>query len=142
MTDISVTSTAYQVEKRSWLLSAHGTDPGTTPSATLLTSAFTPATHFPNGYFPSGLVLGQIAASGLYGPYDDTATDGRQVAKGLLFASVKVPLDTTKNASGAIVVHGFVRIDKLPIASGAAGGGFLDADGQTDLKLIHFVPSA
>ena len=133
MTDISVTSTPYQVEKRSWLLSPHGTDPGTTPSVTLDVSAFTAGTHYPNGFFPSGLVLGRITATGLYGPYDNAAADGREVAAGILFSAVKVPnvADTTKDVGAAMVVHGFVRLSKLPIA--------LDAAGQTDLRLIHFV---
>ena len=141
MTDISVQTTAFQVEKRSWLLSPHGTEPGTTPSITLDVSAFTAATHYPNGYFPSGIVLGVITATGLYGPYDDTAVDGRQTAAGILFGSVKVPntADTTKDVGAAMLVHGFVKISKLPIANGAAGRGYIDANGQTDLKLVHFV---
>lgn len=69
MTSIEVQTTSYQVEKRSWLLSQHGTDPGTTPSITLDVSAFTPAVHYPNGYIPSGASLAKITASGLYGPY-------------------------------------------------------------------------
>ena len=141
MTDISVQTTSYQVENRSWLLSPHGTEPGTTPSITLDVSAFTAATHYPNGYFPSGIVLGVITATGLYGPYDDTAVDGRAVAAGILFGSVKVPntADTTKDVGAAMLVHGFVKIAKLPIANGATGRGYIDANGQTDLKLIHFV---
>lgn len=141
MTDISVQTTAFQVEKRSWLLSPHGTEPGTTPSITLDVSAFTAATHYPNGYFPSGIVLGVITATGLYGPYDDTAVDGRQTAAGILFGSVKVPntADTTKDVGAAMLVHGFVKISKLPIANGATGRGYIDANGQTDLKLVHFV---
>jgi hypothetical protein len=50
-----------------WLGSAHGTD--ACPSITLDTSAFTAGTHYPNGYFPSGLPLGKITSSGMYGPY-------------------------------------------------------------------------
>lgn len=141
MTDISVQTTSYQVENRSWLLSPHGTEPGTTPSITLDVSAFTAATHYPNGYFPSGIVLGVITATGLYGPYDDTAVDGRQTAAGILFNSPKVPntADTTKDVGAAMLVHGFVKIAKLPIANGATGRGYIDANGQADLKLIHFV---
>ncbi|MEU8186020.1 head decoration protein [Micromonospora carbonacea] len=141
MTDISVSTVSYQAEKRSWLLGPHGTDPGATPSITLDVSAFTAATHYPNGYFPSGIVLGVITASGLYGPYDDTAVDGRQVAAGILFSSVKVPntADTMKDVGAAMLVHGFVKIARLPIANGATGRGYIDANGQTDLKLIHFV---
>jgi len=72
MTDISVATVNYQVDKRAWLLSPHGTDPGTTPSITLDVSAFTAATHYPNGYFLSGMPLGKITATGLYGPYSVT----------------------------------------------------------------------
>lgn len=69
MTDISVASTPYQVEKRSWLLSPHGTDPGTTPNITLDISAFTSGTHYPDGYIKSGEPLARIGSSGLYAPY-------------------------------------------------------------------------
>jgi hypothetical protein len=78
LTDISLLTTSFQVEDRSWLLSPHGTDPGTTPTVTLDVSAFTAATHYPNGFFPSGILLAPITASGLYGPYDDSLADGRQ----------------------------------------------------------------
>jgi hypothetical protein len=233
MTDISVLSTPYQVEKRSWLLSPHGTDPGTTPSITLDVSAFTPAVHYPNGYIPSGTPLARITASGLYGPYSVTdevqtlteggsgltsftltfngqttasiaaaataaqvqaaiealsnvgagnvsvtgapggpysvlfqgaladtnvaqmtstptggtgtltvatltgggveGAGGLDVCAGLLFSAVRVPnlADTTKDVGAALLVHGFVRLSKLPFT--------VDANGQTDLKLIHFV---
>jgi hypothetical protein len=50
-----VQSTQYQVEDRSWLLSPHGTEPGTTPSVILDITKFTAATHFPNGYIKSGM---------------------------------------------------------------------------------------
>lgn len=129
MTDISVRSAGYQTEKRSWLLSAHGTDPGTTPSVTLDITKFTAGTHYPNGYVPSGVALGRVTASGMYGPYDNSATDGRQDCAGLLFGSLPVATGSTRVA-GALVVHGFVDNSKLPFP--------VDAAGITDLKLIHF----
>lgn len=234
MTDITVVSTAYQVEDRSWLLGPHGTGPGDNPGCTLDVSAFTAADHYPNGYIPSGMPLGVITATGLYGPYDATdevqtlteggsgltdftitwsgqTTDdidadataaevqaalealsnigpgnisvtgttnpiamtvrfigaladadraqmtttptggtgtvvvattqaggtegagGLGVCKGLLFSAVKVPnlADTTINVGGALLVHGMVKLSRLPIP--------LDANGQADLKHIHFV---
>lgn len=140
MTDISVLSTAYQVENRSWLLSPHGSV--TTISGTLDVSTLTAATHYPNGYVPSGLVLGLITATGLYGAYDDTAVDGRQTAVGFLFSSVKIPntADLTKDVGIAVLAHGFVKISRLPVlaAGTPAGRGYIDANAQTDLKLIHF----
>ena len=54
MTDISVTTTAYQAEDRSWLLSQWGQGPGENPNVVLDISAFTEGTHYPNGYIPSG----------------------------------------------------------------------------------------
>ena len=138
MSDITVTKTQYQSENRSWLLSPHGTEPGATITVTLDISKFTAGTHYPNGYIPSGTVLGLITASGLYGPYDDTASDGTQTAVCLLFGSLPVNAGSTKVAGGG-VVHAFVSESKLPFASAAGGTkGKLDANAKTDLKLIHF----
>jgi hypothetical protein len=140
MTDVSVSTSSYQTEKRSWLLSPHGTEPGATLSVTLDVSAFTAATHYPNGYLLSGIVLGKVTATGLYGPYNDSLSTGQEVAAGILFSSVKVPntADTTKDVGAGMVVHGFVNESKLSIANGATGRGYIDAAGKTDLKLIHF----
>lgn len=71
MTDISVATTSYGVDKRSWLLGSHGTDPGSTPSITLDVSAFDPDLHYPDGWIRSGTPLGELS-SGLYGPYEVT----------------------------------------------------------------------
>ena len=128
--DIGITTTSYQTEKRSWMLSQWGQGPGENPNIVLDKSAFTSGTHYPNGYFPSGLPLGKITATGLYGPYDDAASDGRQVCAGFLHSSVKAP-DTDRDPAGALVVAGFIRLSKLPVS--------LDANGQADLKLCHFV---
>lgn len=140
MTDISVVSTAYQVEKRSWYLGTADI-PGFTIGGVLDVSAFTAATHYPNGYLLSGIVLGKITTGGLYGPYDDAAADGRQTAVGFLFSSLKVPnlADLTKDV-GAAILTAFapVSLAKLPIANGATGKGYIDAAGQADLKLIYF----
>lgn len=133
-TDISIKKVELQVEKRAWLLSEHGTEPGTTPSITIDVSKFTPATHFPNGYLPSGTVLGKVTVGGLYGPYDNTATDGREVADCILFSSLTIASGSTK-VGGAGLVHGFVNTSKLPFQAGA---GSLDAAGRVDLNLIRF----
>lgn len=70
MTDISVLRTAFQVEDRSWLLPQPGAiGHGKTEGGTLDVSAFTANVHYPNGYIPSGTVLGRITSSGLLGPY-------------------------------------------------------------------------
>ena len=125
MTDISVETTNFQVEKRGWLWGPHGTEPGATPSITLDISTFTAGTHYPNGYIPSGTALAKITASGLYGPYDSTASDGRQTpANGayLLFSSVKAINGNgvaLAKVGAAGVVHAFVDPNRLPFTSGA-----------------------
>jgi hypothetical protein len=139
MTDISVVTTASQVENRSWLLGGpDSVGPGWTPSVTLDISKFTPGTHFPNGYIPSGIVLAKVTATGLYGPYDNTATDGREIEAGdrlgILFGSVPVRAGATK-VGGAIVVHAPVDAAKLPFQAGA---GALSADARAGLRLVHF----
>ncbi len=57
---------------------------------------------------------------------------GLEVCRGLLFSAVKIPdlTDLTKDVGGALLVHGFVSLSKLPRQP--------DANGQADLKLIHF----
>lgn len=136
-TDISVSSTSYQSQRRDWLLSQWGQGPGENPSCTVDVSTFTAGTHYPNGYIPAGTHLGKItdASTGqrlVVGPYDNGASDGREVCIGFLHSDVKVPnpLDTTKDAGGAVVACGFIKLSKLPFT--------LDANGQADLKLCHF----
>jgi hypothetical protein len=143
MTDISLSTINYQVEKRSWLIvqpGASGT--GETEGGLLDISALTAATHYPNGYVPSGLVLGIITATGLYAPYNDTLANGQETAAGILFSSVKVPntADTTKDVGIAVITaFATVKISKLPIAGGATGRGYYDAAAKVDLKNINFI---
>ena len=130
-TDISVRSSNYQVEDRSWLVGQHGVD--ITPGITLDISKFTKATHFPNGFIPSGTALGKVTATGLYGPYDNAANDGREVCAGLLFSSLRAVDQVGNNLAkvgGARFIHGAVNAAKLPANSG------IDAAGKTDLPLI------
>lgn len=137
-TDIGVTTVTHQVENRSWLQGPHGTEPGTTPSVTVDPTLFVAATHYPNGFIPSGTVLSRVTATGLYGPYDSTATDGRQLTTqgriGILFSSLSIRPGATK-VGGAILVHGFVDSTKLPLQVGAGG---ITAAAKTALSLIFF----
>lgn len=128
MTSISVKRTEHQVENRSWLASQHGTDHR--PSITLDVSAFTPATHHPNGFIASGTVVGKITATGLYGPYDADADDGTEVAAGHLFHSVNVVGET--KVGNAIIVHGFVSESRLPANHG------LDDAAKGQLRMIGY----
>jgi hypothetical protein len=136
-TYIGVSKNDYQAEDRSWLLSQFGQGPGENPSVLLDISAFTKATHYPNGYIKSGEPLGVITASSsgeqlVVGPYDGAAVDGRETCYGFLHSAISVPdvNDNTKDVGGAAVVAGFIKLSRLPRT--------LDAAGQADLKLCHF----
>ena len=121
-TDISLQETTYQVGDRRWLLSPHGAD--YTPGVTLDVAKFTPATHYPNGYIPSGTVVGIVTATGKAGPYKPAASDGTEVAAGILFADCRVIRangTTATNVGSEVLVHGFVDAAKLPFPIDAAG---------------------
>lgn len=137
--DTSVRSTTYGVEKRGWLWGDHGTGPGDTPSIVLDLSTFSAGTHYPQGYIPSGTVVCKITASGLYGPYDSTASDGRQTpAAGgtyLLFNSVPVASGQTRDLNAGFV-HGFVDPTRLPFQSGS---GSAAAAVKSAMSLIHWL---
>lgn len=75
--DISVRTTLYQAEDRSWLDSQHGTEAVRT--ITLDMSTFNAQTHYPLGYLPSGILLGEITSSGLWGPYSGTSSEVQTV---------------------------------------------------------------
>lgn len=133
MTDITVRRTTFQAENRSWLLGPAGTEPGDNPAVTLDVSKFTAGTHYPNGFIPSGTVLGKITSGGKYGPYDPTASDGRQSAAEILFGSLTVNGATV--LAGAGVHKGEVDPSKLPFPSGT---GSLDAAARQQLYLVRF----
>lgn len=65
--DLTQRTESFNVDDPSWLGSRHGL--GEAVSVTLDTSAFTPAVHYPDGFFKSGIALGKITATGKYGPY-------------------------------------------------------------------------
>ncbi|WP_068922193.1 head decoration protein [Planobispora rosea] len=117
--DLSIRTENFANDDQSWLGSAHGTD--ATRTITLDTSAFTSGTHYPDGYFKSGIPLGKITASGKYGPYNDAAADGTEVLAGFLFCAVDAPSVNTIDVGAAMLDHGRVVESKLPIAVNANG---------------------
>jgi len=114
----SQTTETFGNEDQSWLRSKHGTDAAET--AVLAIASFTKATHYPEGYIKSGEPLGKITASGLYGPYDNAATDGRQTLVGHLFTTQGVR-EGGGNVVGAILTHCKVVEARLPHPVDAAG---------------------
>ncbi|MFD3667135.1 head decoration protein [Streptomyces sp. NPDC058672] len=110
----SVTMTA----DRDWLASRHGTD--STETITLDLPKLTKNTHYveptasqPHGYVRSGVPVGCITASGLYGPYDPAAKDGRETLAGLVYAEAPFTPGTTK-VPAALFWHGTVKAAKIP----------------------------
>lgn len=128
---LKLTEESWGNEDQRWLGSAHGTDMN--ESVTLDGDLF--LTAFPDGVVKSGVVLGKITASGKYGPYNNLATDGREVARGFLFKTTDLRGTTAaaaQDVTAAMLVHGEVIEAYLPTGHG------LDAAGRTDLPLIRF----
>lgn len=127
MEGIAQRRTSYGGGDHRWLADLHGlnsTEPGT------LNGDLFPAGTFPDGLVPSGVVLGRVTASGLLGPYDDAASDGRQTAAGHLVSDQIVSAGSRNDA--ALVTHGAVLRDQLPPNSG------LNAAAETDLRGIRY----
>lgn len=121
---------AASPEKLDWLGSKHGFD--ATESITLSTALF--STNFASlGYVPSGVALGQITATGatkgFYGPYDNTATDGRQTLVGHL-ATSQILTDAGTTIGAALMTHGKVREANLPTNHGVDAAGKVDVAGS------------
>jgi len=101
-----------------WAGSGHGFNDA--PSITLDGDLFTDADDFPDGQIRSGSPLGKVTATGKFGPYDNTASDGRQTLVGLLpfgrkreFAGQAIP--------AALYEHGPVVESYLPLPVDSAG---------------------
>jgi hypothetical protein len=109
------TRAAWTQDDQSWLGSAHGTD--ATRTITLDSSAFTKATHYPHGFFPSGLYVKPTGSAGKYGPAANSDADGV-----FLFTAVAAaPEGDDYDVIAAALDHGRIVVSRLPIAiSGAA----------------------
>lgn len=118
--------------------SGAGLTGGTSPSVSVSTSTAGVKGHYPNGYIPSGCAIGKVTATGLYGPYDNSANDGRETLYGHTFAPVTVVRangsKATKVGTGA-VVHGVISQSKLPFQTGP---GSVDTNGKADVPTIRY----
>jgi hypothetical protein len=133
---LDIYTETWGVDDRSWLGYTAGGMNDARP-VTLDVTKFT-VDHYPNGFIPSGAVLAKVTAGGLYGPYDDTALDGRAVAEGFLFVGVQVTglrrSAVPAKISAALMWKGLVITSKLPdFLSTANAKGELDAAGRVDL---------
>lgn len=103
------------VGDQSWLGSLHGVDSART--AVLKKSAFTQATHYPDGYLKSGIPLAK-AADGTYGPYGAAPLD---TLAGFLVTEQLITNDPL--IAAPLMDHGRVIVAKLPVAFTAPAAG-------------------
>ena len=121
MTDIGVSSTSYLPADRPWLLFEATGPLQSVPTVfgNLDFALFTAATHYPDGFLPSGLVLGRVTAGGLLGPYVSGASDGRQTPVGFLYNATTVPTPLSRRIAAAIVdCFAVISESRLPANSG------------------------
>jgi len=116
-------STDFGHASASFLASEHGMAKriGVTLDADLMT-----ADSNGNKYLMAGTAIGKVTASGLYGPYNNGLSDGREVGKGLLEHDVNLKYG---DVVASIMIHGSVIEDRC------IG---VDATFKTDLPNIIF----
>lgn len=107
---------------------------------TLDVSAFDATEHYPDDALVSGIAVGLITATSIYGPYDNTAMDGTETFVGFTYGYRVVNTDDlTQNVDIAIMVSGVVDESALPGAGGWTNGGDIDAAGKTDNPRITYI---
>lgn len=117
-----ITTTNYSADSSKWLASKVGRD--CMQTITLDRSAFTEADHYPDGFFKSGILLGKITATGLYGPLDTSLSNGQEVFQGVLGDPQEDTGTDTKEIVANLQWLGLINTAKLPVAAeDAAGGG-------------------
>lgn len=132
--ELQYRSETFQQDDQKWLGSAHGTDMAR--PVTLDISAFTEGTHFPDGYLPSGLPLGKITATGLYGPYSGEDNETQTLTRTSTGGTITLEIDGEVTDAIAASAAGFTAaavqtaVDALSnvdeehtiTVSGSAGG--------------------
>lgn len=96
---------------QTWLGSTHGIANARTE--VLDVSAFTPGTHFPDGFIPSGTPVAKV--DDVVVPYDpdEGVTDGAGVLAGFILFDQSVVGDDDFGVP--VLDHGRVRVENLPV---------------------------
>lgn len=131
--DLSVTTDNLVTADQSWLGSAHGTE--NCRPITLDVSAFTSGTHYPDGFFKSGIPLGKITSSGLYGPYAGRTNEVQTLTRTSTGGTVDLTFDgetvtgVVASAAGFTAAALQTKLESLPnvnpgdvTVAGSAGG--------------------
>lgn len=108
---------------QSWLGSAHGISDCRTE--TINVSAFTAATHYPDGYIPSGFPVAKV--DDLLVPYD-AATNAANFA-GHVFTDQAVV--GSGNLPAPLLDHGRVKTARVPVA------GFTAPASQPNTNIVY-----
>ncbi|MFE3003368.1 head decoration protein [Nocardia sp. NPDC059246] len=136
MSDNYVMAIQARLNSRAWIVGNHGyLWDGQAPTINLDGTWFTAPAHYPDGCLLPGIVLGKKTATGLFGPYDPAANDGRQTAKGFLLDPTPVEYGFTIERS-RILLAGFIDPAQLPATSG------LDAAARESLRNFVFLDLA
>lgn len=136
--DLSTHKKTWAGSDMRWIGSEEGTRSNVT--VTLNLALFDFASVFTSLVIPSGVVLGKVTSSGLYGPYNNALTNGQEVAKGHLFTDVDVmelveiahSTSLTGSVAAPMFIRGVVIESKLPTNHG------LDSAGKTDLAFVQY----
>jgi hypothetical protein len=117
---------ARQTTDNEYKFSDHGIKVAVTIASTASDAGNTPATTL-----RKGLVLGKVTATGKFKQYSNGASDGTEVAAGILDDETNL-LDaagTAGDSQATMLIHGYVRESKLH---------GIDANGKADLSHVIF----
>lgn len=114
------TESEWTAGDMTWLGSGHGIRNARTEKLDI--SAFTAATHYPNGYIPSGMPVAKVG--GVLVPYDATeaTVTGAGVLAGFILTDTRLGVapgataPATEDTNVPLLDHGRVKTANLPIA--------------------------
>lgn len=101
---------SYGTGDYKWLLHTHGIRDAVTTGVVDI-SAFTQATHYPDGFLPSGLMLNAANIKALV-PFTGGAGEK------LVFLEGDHPTDGVEDINVAVLTHGSIRTNFLPVKTG------------------------
>jgi hypothetical protein len=121
MTEFALETVSTPGTDQRWLTGSHGktSQPGMLNIA--LITAVTASTDAFNNIV-SGIGVGKITATGLYGPYNSSATDGTEVLAGYVYAPVKYKnslgaVFATNKVTFALLKSGTIKRSILPVVA-------------------------
>jgi hypothetical protein len=115
-----------EAKDNEYKLSDHGIKVAVTIASTASDSGSTPATTL-----RKGLVLGKVTATGKFKQYNNGASDGTEVAAGILDDEVNLlnEAGTASDSQATMLIHGYAAESKLH---------GIDSNGKADLTHVIF----